>query len=89
MKHYWHDVPGLGNVAVSRHAQEKMLEQGVDETRFADCLHKGTDTPDGLEAVWREKNGLRLVILLQPKPFRGAKLVKTAYLVKAQEKAKK
>ena len=33
MKHYYENVPGLGNVAVSRHAQSQMLEVGIRKRR--------------------------------------------------------
>lgn len=87
MEHFWRNVPGLGHVAVSRHAQSRAHEQGITEEQFVAALFHGRDTPDGFEAVWRELGGLRLVILLRPEPFRGAKLVKTVYLVKAQKSA--
>ena len=53
------------------------------------ALHDPTepDTPDGRSIVWRERDGLRLVILTNPTPNRGAKLVKTVYRVQAQAKA--
>ena len=45
------------------------------------------DAPDGQDILWRERDGLRLVILTNPTPNRGAKLVKTVYRVQAQAKA--
>ena len=45
------------------------------------------DVPDGQDILWRERDGLRLVILTNPTPNRGAKLVKTVYRVQAQAKA--
>ena len=47
------------------------------------------DVPDGAEIVWRERDGIRLVILTNPTPNRGAVLVKTVYRVEAQAKARK
>lgn len=82
--YYYDDIPGLGNVAVSRHAQARAAELGISETKFLDVLLNGTDRPDGMEEVWREKGAIRLVILLRPTPFRGAKLVKTIFRVKPQ-----
>jgi len=89
MKHYYENVPGLGNVAVSRHAQSQMLELGISQEAFDRALLDPTqpDTPDGPDIVWRERDGLRLVILTNPTPNRGAKLVKTVYRVQAQAKA--
>lgn len=87
MTHYYENVPRLGNVAVTRHAQDKAIQQGF-APRFGDILMNGTDTPDGMGVVWREKNGFRLVIVLRPEPYRGAALVTTAYRIKPQEVAK-
>ena len=38
MKHYYENVPGLGNVAVSRHAQSQMLEVGISQEAFDRAL---------------------------------------------------
>lgn len=81
MKHYHTDVPRLGNVAVSRHAQDKALHLDVSDELLEDVLLHGKDTPDGMDVMWREKRGVRLVILLNPVPYSGAKLVKTLYRV--------
>jgi len=32
---------------------------------------------EGQDIIWREREGLRIVILANPQPFRGVKLVKT------------
>jgi hypothetical protein len=34
MKHFYRDVKGLGNVAVSRHAQARMEDEGVSQELF-------------------------------------------------------
>ena len=83
MKHFYRNVPNLGNVAVSRHAQERIREARISEPSFERILIGGLDTPIGTNVVWREKDGLRLVILVNPTPNIGAKLVKTVYRVKA------
>jgi len=84
-KYYYKDVPGLGNVAVSRHAQFRMDEQGIPETSFERALLTpvGGDTPDGIGIRWRERDGVRLVIMERPEPWRGAMLVKTVHRVLA------
>ena len=87
-QHFYEDVPRLGHVAVSRHAQERLDEESVSVEAFEDALMKGKDVPDGSDVVWREKNGLRLVILLRPEPFRGARLVKTAFWIRPQERVR-
>jgi hypothetical protein len=37
-QHYYPDVPGLGNVAVSRHAQDRMDEQNISQDAFERAL---------------------------------------------------
>ena len=76
MDHYFPDIPGLGNVAVSRHAQARMVEDGISEHEFKEALLSGLSVPDGQEVVWREKNGVRVVILRHPTPFQGAMLAR-------------
>ena len=88
MQHFFKDVPRLGNVAVSRHAQAKAEEFDISEQKFKDVLFKGQDAPDGMDMLWRERNGIRLVILLSPTQYTGARLVKTLYKVKAQERSR-
>ena len=87
MDHYFPNVPGLGNVALSRHAQERMAQDGISEEDFADALMHGDTIPDGQDVVWREKDGVRVVILRTPTPFKGAMLVKTVYRIKAAARA--
>jgi hypothetical protein len=82
MEHYFPDVPGLGNVAVSRHAQARMVEDGISEHDFKEALFNGSTTPDGQDVLWREKDGVRMVILRKPTPFKGAMLAKTVYRVR-------
>jgi|SRR5262252_7401765 len=45
------------------------------------------DVPDGLDILWRERDGLRIVILTNPTPNIAAKLVKTIYRVEKQASA--
>jgi hypothetical protein len=49
MKHYYENVPRLGNVAVSRHAQSQMLDTGISQAAFDRALLDPTqpDPPDG------------------------------------------
>lgn len=88
MNHYFPNVPGLGNVAVSRHAQEKMELERVSEESFARVLASGADVPDGMDVVRRCGEGLQIIILLKPTPFRGAKLVKTVFRTKGHANAR-
>ena len=89
MKHFYGNVPRLGNVAVSRHAQAQMIAAGISQEAFDRVLLEPTrpDIPDGADILWRERDGLRLVILTNPTPNRGAKLIKTVYRVQAQARA--
>ena len=84
MRHYFANVPRLGNVAISRHAQDRCREDGITEAEVTAALYDGELTPDGPAATWAERNGVRLVILNHPEPFRGAKLVITIYRVEGQ-----
>ena len=88
MEHYFPDVPGLGNVAVSRHAQDRMAQDGISEEDFRDALMRGDTIPDGQDVIWSEKDGVRVVILRRPTPFNGAMLAKTVYRIKAQASAR-
>jgi transposase len=89
MKHYYADVKGLGNVAVSRHAQERMADDGITQENFERVLLNPVrpDGQDGMGVVWRECDGLRIVILTYPTPNMGAVLVKTVYRVRPQASA--
>jgi hypothetical protein len=86
---YVPDVPRLGNVAISRHAQAEAEADGITESAFHRVLEHGVDKPDGLTTVWRELDGVRLVILLRPEPFRGACLVTTAYRIQPRARVRK
>jgi len=46
------------------------------------------DIRDGADILWRERDGIRIVILENPIPSTGAKLVKTVYRIQAQAKAR-
>lgn len=86
MKHYYVDVKDLGNVAVSHHAQARMADNGITQETFERVLLNPIrpDIKDGMDVVWRERDGLRIVILTDPTPNVGAVLVKTVYRVKPQ-----
>ena len=81
-------MPGLGHVAISRHALAKAESLGITQAVLESTLREGSDTPDGFDIVLRELNNIRLVVLLKPEPFKGARLVKTLYNVRPQGKAK-
>jgi len=89
MKHFYRDVPGLGNVAVSRHAQARLDIEGISQELFDKVLLHPTkpDISEGPDIVWRERDGVRLVILTKPVPNRGAVLIKTAFRIEQQASA--
>jgi hypothetical protein len=88
-QYYYPDVPGLGNVAVSRHAQERMDEYKISQAAFERALLDPIkEVEEGTEIVWRERDNVRIVIVQRPVPFRGAKLVKTVMKVGAQAGAR-
>jgi hypothetical protein len=88
-KHYYPNVPGLGNVAVSRHAQERMDEYNIPQSVFERALLKPTrEVEEGTDILWRERDQVRVVILQRPVPFHGAKLVKTVIRIAAQASAR-
>jgi hypothetical protein len=90
MTHFYGNVPKLGNVAVSRHAQKRMEEDQIPRVAFERVLLTPVkqDIRGGADIRWREGDGIRIVILENPVPPTGAKLVKTVYRIQAQAKAK-
>jgi hypothetical protein len=90
LTHFYRNVPKLGHVAVSRHAQKRMRDDNISEEAFERVLLVPVkqDIRDGADIVWRERDGIRIVILENPTPPVGAKLVKTVYRVEAQKKAR-
>jgi Domain of unknown function (DUF4258) len=87
-QYYYQAVPGLGNVAVSRHAQQRMDEHKISQAMFERALFTPTkEVEEGPEILWRERDNIRIVIVQRPKPFRGARLVKTVMKVGAQARA--
>jgi hypothetical protein len=87
MKHYYENVPRLGNVVLSRHAQANAESLGISEKMVEEVLLKGRDIPDGMDTVWRERSNIRLVIVY-PEPYTGARLVATIYKIRRRESAK-
>ena len=90
MDHFYRNVAKLGNVAVSRHAQKRMEEDKISQDAFERALLTPIkqDIRDGGDILWRERDGIRIVILENPIPSTGAKLVKTIYRIQAQAKAR-
>lgn len=86
--HFYRQVPRLGNVAVSRHAQAGMDEDHISDATFKEVLWEGEETKDGQDIVYREGRGIRIVILMNPTPNVGARLVKTVFKIKPQAAVK-
>ena len=91
MAHFYRNVPELGNVVVSRHAQDNMLREKISSRLFEKVLLKPIepDIPDGFDIVFRERYGIRLVIETNPTPNRGAKIIKTVFRIQAQASARR
>lgn len=82
---YYKDVPKLGNVAVTRHAQQNMIEQKISQQTFDDVLYNGEEEIyDTFDVLRKFGKGICIVILLKPTPDRGAKVVKSTFRVKPQ-----
>jgi hypothetical protein len=89
MRWYYEEVPGLGPVVVSRHAQAKMAEDGVPEEVFREALFDMlSEAREGFDVVRREARGVRVIIEMEPdgRPptiagGRRCRLVKTVYRV--------
>ena len=77
-------------MAVSRHAQKRMEESNIYQEAFERVLLTPVkpDVREGADILWRERDGIRIVILESPTPPTGAKLVKTVYRIEAQAKAR-
>jgi hypothetical protein len=88
MKHYWTDVPRLGNLAITRHAQSQAEARGISETMVADTLAHGEDTPDSPSTVFRDRGRIRLVIIPRPEPYRGAALCVSIIRLEPQQAAR-
>ena len=90
MQHFYKQVPGLGNVALSHHAQAKAEAEGFsDEMVRKALLEPDTpDIPDGHNILFRSRGQLRFVINRRPTPFRHASLVTTIIRIQPQAKIK-
>ena len=66
-----------------------MIADGITREAFDKALLHPTraDVPDGADVLWRERDGVRIVILTNPTPNTGAKLVKTVYRIERQARA--
>ena len=88
MKHYYENVPSLGNVALSRHAQDRAYAEGIPDAEVERVLLTGKLVPDTHGVSFRELNGIRLVIIHRPTPFRGAALVTSIFRIERQKRVR-
>lgn len=79
-------VPRFGNLALSKQAIVKIADEKISDEQLWDVVYNGTDRSDETDIVLREKDGVRLVIDLKTTPFKDAKVVVTAFRMKAQLK---
>jgi hypothetical protein len=88
-QHFYRGVTVLGHVAVSRHAQDKMDREGISQELFERVLLNPLkpDVQEDLDTIWRERENVRLVII-NPTPAAGAKLVKTVFRIKPQARSR-
>ena len=91
MEYFFRSVSGLGNVAVSRHAQARITADGIHPDAYTRALLEPTrpDVCEGADVLWRERDGLRIVVLTNPTANLGAVLVKTVYRVEKQASARR
>ena len=85
-KFVYQDVPGLGKVVISRHAQANMDIQGISDADLQVVLYKGRSLRETDKIEWRTLNGIRIIVLLNPEPNRGSKLAKTIFRVEEQRR---
>lgn len=81
MNHIYEDVPGIGRVQLTHHAQRRMAEAGISEAQFKAALFKGEEIPDGFRFVKRELNRVRVTINMQPEHYTGYAVVVTVTLM--------
>ena len=62
MNHFYRNVPKLGHVAVSRHAQKRMEEDNIYPEMFERVLLTPVkpDVREGADILWRERDGIRM-----------------------------
>ena len=89
--HTYPEAPGFeGGVELIRHAQPRIIRDGISVPLFERALLHPIrpDIPDGFGSVWRERDGLRIVIIPHPELYRGRALVKTVYRVGTRANAR-
>jgi hypothetical protein len=89
MRHVYENVPGIGDLVISRHAQIELATDNIKQEDIDRILFEEyEDVPDGIGVMWRQRCGVRLVIVLKPQPFRGAALVVTGYRIQGQKRVR-
>jgi len=69
---------------------KRMEEDNISQAGFERVLLTPVkpNVREGTDILWRQRDGIRIVILENPTPPTGAKLVKTVYRIEAQAKAR-
>jgi len=82
------EIPGVGDVELSRHAVNRVTADKIPENVFWEVLMRGEVIHEGPDIVWKTGKGIRIVILMRPSPYRGRALVKTAFKLKPSERVR-
>jgi len=69
-------VPELGQVVLTNHAIERLIEEKISDFSFENVIYHGRDAPEGGDTVWRELNNIRAIIILG-----HPNVVKTVYRI--------
>jgi hypothetical protein len=88
MKHYHQDVPGIGNVAISRHAQVNCTGQRIADSHIDALLNHGARTDIEGGCVQLDHAGIRAIVVRRPEPFSGAALMVTVFRVERKARAR-
>ena len=76
-------VTGLSACAGPYGNKDKISHEAFEHVLLAPVKQ---DIRDGTDILWRGRDGIRIVILENPTPASGAKLVKTVHRIEAQAK---
>src|SRR5262245_56966154 len=75
-RYFYKNIPKLGSVAISRHALSQLDAQDISQVDFELVLRdEKNQVEEGRDVVIRSGQGMRIVILLHPQPYKGERLV--------------
>lgn len=81
MKFYYQKVDGLGDIGVSRIAQNQAYQAAISDRDFEAALYRGEIRKEGFTRVYRELNDIRLRIDYSAESFKGIGMVTEVSLV--------